>query len=200
MWIIPSRSRPQNISRLVKAFQDTGAMTPVLLRLDDDDPLLTAYLRIEVDWEVVVAKRAPLSEIYNDVFDRRLDWYGFLADDVLPETPRWDRALINAAGPNGMAHCDDGIGGQATHFVVGGNLVREIGWVALPGLHRTYIDTVWNAVANERGVLRYLPDVKLTHLHFSNRLAMFDQTYRKPAKTHDRAIYRAWLNRKDDDE
>ena len=70
--------------------------------------------------------------------------------------------------------------------------MREIGWLALPGLDRLYIDTVWNDIAAERGVLRFLPDVKLTHLHFSNRRAMMDRTYHKPSKNKDRAIYHAW--------
>ena len=192
MWIIPSRARPQNIERLAKAFQDTEVTTPVRLRLDDDDPC--GYI-CPAHWEVVTGPRAPLSQYYNEVFDRGLDWYGLFADDVVPETPGWDVLLIEAAGPDGVAYGNDGIGIRPTHFVVGGHLAREIGWLALPGLARTYIDTVWHDIAIERNVLRFLPDVRIPHLHFSNRLALFDQTYRKPTKDQDRALYQAWRNR-----
>ena len=192
MWIIPSRTRPHNIRRLVAACLETRMTTRALLRLDNDDPLLRDYLRMETDWEIVVDKRVSLSEVYNEVFLRNLDWYGFLADDVLPETEEWDRLLIDAAGSDGMAYGDDGIHQSPTHFVLGGELVRDVGWLALPGLDRLYIDTVWQDIASARGVLRYLSDVKITHLHFSNRRAMRDQTYRKPTKDNDRAVYRAW--------
>ncbi len=193
MWIIPSRSRPQNIRRLI------GIATPVYLRLDDDDPMLQGYKDLDLSWNWIftVAKRASFSSIYNEFFIAwpNLDWYGFLADDVVPETSDWDRLLIEATGKDGLAFGDDGINGGtfATHFVVGGDLVRSVGWLALHGLDRIYIDTVWNDIAADRGVRRYLPDVKLRHHHFSNGLALMDQTYRKPTKDNDRILYEAWV-------
>ncbi len=190
MWIIPSRGRPQNIERLAKAFQDTEVTTPVRLRLDDDDPC--GYV-CPAHWEVVTGPRAPLlSQYYNEVFDRGLDWYGLFADDIVPETLGWDVLLIEAAGSDGVAFGNDGIGTRPTHFVVGGHLAREIGWLALPGLDRLYIDTVWNDIAIERNVLRFLPHVKLRHHHFSNRSALMDKTYKKHHKDRDKSIYEAW--------
>ena len=64
----------------------------------------------------------------------------------------------------------------------------------MSGLHRIFIDTVWNDIAADRGVLRYLPDVRIIHMHFSNRRALMDKIYRKPTKDHDRAVYEAWRN------
>ncbi len=191
MWIIPSRSRPHNIKRLATAFRETSFSTPVLLRLDDDDPHLGGYTCPD-GWELVVGPRKPLSDCYNEVFDRNLDWYGLFADDVVPKTPGWDILLIEAAGSDGVAFGNDGIGVKPTHFVVGGQLAREIGWIALPGLDRIYIDTVWNDIATERNVLRFLPDVQIPHLHFSNRMGKMDKTYRKWNKTRDKSIYEAW--------
>ena len=52
-------------------------------------------------------------------------------------------------------------------------------------------------IAAERGVLRRVPEVQLTHRHFSNRLARFDSIYRKTRKVQDRALYHAWRNRED---
>ena len=171
---------------------------PVYLRLDDDDPMLQGYRDIDLplSWRFVVAQRTLLSSIYNAVFMAMpdLDWYGFLADDVVPETPNWDRLLIEAAGKDALAFGDDGINGAAfaTHFVLGGDLVRSVGWLALLGLDRIYIDTVWNDIARRRGVLRFLSEVKLPHLHFSNRRALRDKTYKKYNKARDKSIYEAW--------
>ncbi len=182
------------------------ATTPVLLWLDEDDPFLLDYTDIETPprWQIAtVSRRNGHSEIYNDVFEANpnLDWYGFLADDVVPETMGWDTTLIRAAGRTGVAYGDDGINGEAlgTHPVIGGDLVREIGWLALPGLHRIYIDTVWNEIGRMRGCVKYLPNVKLTHHHFSNRMALRDGIYRKPKKPEDRAIYQAWKEEHDPD-
>lgn len=169
--------------------------TPAVVRLDSDDEMLGAYMELErpKDWAFTVARRGPLSAVYNGGFRAMpdMDWYGFLADDVVPETPGFDRLLIDAAGFDGMAYGDDGINGDGlgTHFVLGGDLVRSCGFLSLPGLERLFIDTAWNDIANDRGRKVYLHHVKMTHHHFSNGRALMDATYRKPGRDTDRAIY-----------
>ena len=172
--------------------------TPALVRLDDDDPRLPEYrvLALPRGWMLIVGPRWPLGEIYNWAFQGRPDavWYGALADDVVPESPEWDTALIETAGLDGMAvPAGGGTTGGCPHFVLGGDLVREIGWLALPGLDRLYIDTVWGTIAKARGVYRERPDIMLRHHHFSNGLALRDSTYRKPRAAEDRAVFDKWL-------
>ena len=197
MWILPSRSRPHNISRLVDAWILTGASTPVELCLDLNDPCLRQYLSMPLPsgWSVVTGERDGLSRVYNDAFARHPEesWHGFIADDVVPLTDSWDVKLIEAAGRDGMAvpaggHDPNG----APHFVLGGDLVRSMGWLCLPGLDRLYIDTAWQRIAEERGVLRRVPDVVLEHRHFSNKRARIDATYLKHRKTQDKLIYDNW--------
>lgn len=195
MWLLPSRSRPHNAERLFKAW---GATTPGSLRVDDCDPLAEAYraLALPQGWKLTVGPRRPLGELYNEfyAYHPNLDWYGFIADDVVPETEGWDRKLIEIAGQDGMAVPSGGEStGGSPHFVLAGSLVREQGWLCLPGLHRIYIDTVWQQIAKANGVYRYAPEIRLEHHHFSNRRALFDGTYRKSDKSQDRALYEAWL-------
>lgn len=141
----------------------------------------------------------PLGELYNSLY-RILgpqDWYGFIADDAVPETKAWDRALIATADCHGVPGMAVPSGGETTggcpHFVIAASLVREQGWLCLPGLDRLYIDTTWGEIAKAKGVYRERPDVVLSHRHFSNRLALRDATYRKHRKTEDRALFEAWL-------
>ncbi len=198
MWILPSRLRPHNIARLVQAAAVTDMTTPVWLRLDYNDPRLEEYLELDLpdNWSICVSTRLPLGEIIRCYYvaNSGLSWYGFLADDVVPETLQWDTELVKTAGNNSLAYADDGKHGRkfASHFVLGGDLVREIGWLALEGLHRIYIDTVWNDIAKAKGVLRYREDVRLIHYHFSNRLAQRDATYIKPHNNDDRLTYIKW--------
>ncbi len=202
MWVLPSRGRPRNLRRLIAAYRNTGATTPVWLRLDEDDPTLEECraLPIPASWACVVGPRLPLSQIYAEAYQHTLcwPWHGFIADDVVPETPGWDATLIEIAGRDGMAVPAGGDPKGAPHFVLGGDLVDEIGWLALPGLDRLYIDTVWKDIATARGVLRRVPEVRLAHRHFSTGMARFDETYRKKHKAQDRALYEMWRsNRKD---
>ena len=194
MWLVPSRSRPHRLARLIQI----GVSQSVIVGLDEDDPMLGGYLTLAApdNWLFEVSPRRPLSGIYNDWFRAMPDlgWYGFLADDVEPETESWEQALIETAGRDGLAFGDDGINGanHAAHFVLGGDLAREVGFLCLPGLHRLYIDTAWCDIARERGVFRYRPDVKLTHAHFSNHRAFLDATYQKPMRDADRIVYKTW--------
>ena len=197
MWILPSRSRPHNISRLVSAWILTDSSTPVELCIDFDDPLREQYetMVIPYGWHIVIGHRGPLSDIYNNAYGRHRNapWFGFIADDVVPITSGWDSILIDAAGRDGMAVPAGGHdSGGAPHFVLGGDLVRSVGWLSLPGLDRLYIDTVWQEIATARGVLRRVPDVVLEHRHFSNKKARIDATYLKHRKTQDKLIYDNW--------
>ena len=193
MWILPSRSRPHNCARLFRHIRKPG-----ILCIDNDDPQRELYeaLPLPFSWILKTAPRVGLGEIYNRQFRAfpNLKWYGVLADDVVPETEDWEQQLIDAALPDGMAFGDDGINGheRGTHFVLAGELVRDIGWLALPGLDRIFIDTVWNDIAKKRGVRRYLPGVMVIHRHFSNQTAPWDETYRKTNKPADLAIYEQW--------
>lgn len=179
--------------------------TPAWIRLDQDDPMLEGYkaLARPGGWTFAVSSRKSLSGVYNEAFEisPNLDWYGFLADDVVPGTIEFDRLLIDAAGKDGLAFGDDGINGErhATHFVLGGDLVRSVGFLALPGLERLFIDTVWCDIARDRGVFCYLPNVQLTHVHFSNGLAPVDRTYRKARKNEDKRRYEYWRNSKNEE-
>ena len=197
MWILPSRSRPHNLLRLIDAWKKTGASTPVLLCIDFDDPCLKQYETIEIppEWSVAVGLRGPLSNIYNNSYKRHQNdpWFGFIADDVVPITNGWDVKLIETAGSDGMAVPAGGeTTGGCPHFVLGGDLVRSVGWLSLPGLDRIYIDTVWGKIARSRGVYREVQNVKLEHRHFSNGKALMDSTYRKHNKEKDKIIYDNW--------
>lgn len=175
--------------RFLEKYHETHAVSPVWLRLDSDDPSLGGYdLDYPSNWVIEIGERKPLSDIYNEV-PLTLDYYGFIADDVVPKTPEWDVKLIELAGrdfmavPRGAHECSD----VAPHFVLGGDLVRKTGFVCLPGLHRIYIDTVWNEVAEKK-----YSDVILDHYHFSNKKALMDPTYKKPHKNIDKIIYEKW--------
>lgn len=199
MWILPSRGRPQNIARLFKAWKDTEASTPGVLALDNDDPSNYDVTALPHNWEVIRWERGGgLSDIQNRLFCRYYDspWFGLIGDDVVPMTRHWDTKLVEAAGTDGIAYAQDGINNarQLTHAVIAGNLVREMDFLVLPGLHRLYGDNVWTEIGRSRGVLRYLPDVVLEHWHFSNGKAPYDATYRKDDSDGDQAVYERWLS------
>lgn len=202
MWLLASRGRPSSVVRFFSAWDGTKADSEGVLWIDSDeiDEYTAVCGKLPPKWSVISSPHngGDLGDICNRFFKMFPDepWYGLLADDLLPQTPYWDRMLIEAAGTDGLAYGDDGVHGarHATHPCVGGDRIRELGWIALPGCKRIYIDNVLFEDAVKRNMAHYLPHVITEHLHFSNGKSPMDETYRKTHNAQDREIYEAWLS------
>ncbi len=115
--------------------------------------------------------------------------YGLCADDFVFETPGWDRQIRFAAAhlPErlGLIYADDGI--QRERLATAPFLTAE--WIAcvadiLPGNYEhMFCDTEVTDIARRAGLLRFLPDVRITHRHHIVGEAAFDATYARSAAT-----------------
>lgn len=142
------------------------------VRIDEDDPQRAAYEAIAYPehFELVIGKRPDgggSAALIRDFYETHpdLDWYGLLADDVTPLGFQWDKKLVEAAGKSRMAYGPDGICNKscATHPVIGGDLVREIGWLALPGVRHYFIDVALFQTVQSAGLITYVPDAAIRH-------------------------------------
>lgn len=198
MWFLPSRGRPDNIKRFFEAYRDTEATTPGVLWLDDDDSHNYHDIEFPEGWDRLVMPRmggtGKMTNKFYELYPNE-PWYGLIGDDVLPRTKHWDKLLVEAAGLDGLAYANDLLRGEAhaAHPVVGGRLVRKLGWLALPGCDRTYIDDALMFAAKKEGKCKYVPEVVLEHLHFSVGKSEFDDTYQKSHGDNDRRIFEAWV-------
>lgn len=103
--------------------------------------------------------------------------YGWLADDTFPRTRGWDEKLEEAAGHGYLAYANDlwlsrDPGARdalergadlSSGLCWGGDLVRAVGWWALPGTRQAGIDTAWTAIVGKLRRHRYLDDVVVEH-------------------------------------
>lgn len=199
--VVPSRGRPKNVERLRKALVDTLTTdATVVVCLDDDDAW---QYPVYADWAYLVEPRMRLAAWVNFAVDRYRAGHThmiLLGDDVVPETVGWDERLLAALSDVnfGISYGDDGIQHEnlPTHAVVSLTMYDVLGWVALPLVKHLYLDNVWKVLAEFTGTLRYLPDVKLTHMHRNLGLAEDDLVYREandsPQANADRAAFAAW--------
>jgi len=199
--LLATRGRPWNVERLHAAIQDT-AERPDLVDLwcyvDDDDPEgIEKYRATEVPAVWATGPRMRLARTWNHIAQLVMDlgkpYTHLLAwgDDVVPETPGWDRLFAEAGartGP-GFYYGRDGIWDYrewpdhpehlvlptATAITV--DAYRALGYVSPPGLVHLCIDLCWRDVAMAAGALHYLPEIMIRHYH---RIAGApdDQTYR----------------------
>jgi len=115
-------------------------------------------------------------------------WYGFLADDNRPATDGFDAAMIGAAGAWRLACAKSPMRelaiwphGIPSAMVLGGNLVRDVGWWAPPHVGHCTTDVHWLTITRAAGAA-VLVDAVVEHVHWQEGNRPKDETdltYRK---------------------
>jgi hypothetical protein len=176
--MVPTRERPANVSRFAKAAAETMAgVASVLFILDEDDPLLddniTAvqqpghwpYL-IRIQQRMITVPKLNFAALaYQDAFPVLM----FTGDDTVPVTPWWDAEIvktISAMGGTGMTY-PNGLGRTdiPEHVAISTDIIRALGWFALPQLSHYYCDNAWADIGNGAGCLQFREDIILEHLN-----------------------------------
>ena len=218
--IIPSRGRPHAAREALASIRRTASLvaTSVLIGVDRDDPTLDDYLAFgrqewtetglySVECAVVVLgpdETGNLVKATNTLACRVAAEdpsaiIGNLGDDHRPRTKGWDIAVAEALSRPGVAYGDDLIHGQHLPSApfVSASIVNGLGWYFLPELEHMYVDDAWRELGRAAGVLRYLPDVVMEHMHPAVGKGEWDELYHRvnaeAAVFRDRARYQAWL-------
>lgn len=198
MIILPTIYRPENLRRFVRCYRETGASLPVWAVFDESNAPHYGDVDLPANFlKCMVTPGTRIGEIFNIIFKRHPDedFYGIIADDVTPETYRWDLLLKEACLQDKISWGFDG-GHDETlprHPFIGGDLVRKLGFLSCPGVNHWYVDNAWKDIAEALDCGRYLPEVRMRHLHPSNGLAQGDRTYtQQPDPRVDQMIYNKW--------
>lgn len=201
MWILPTRSRPESCQRFIDNWIKTESSTKVLVRLDQCDPALEKILSLNwpKTFTVRIGKREGVAKATNELFQEFKDepWYGFLADDFVPKTVQWDKKLADAASnkfisyPNDMAERED----LPTLPCVGGDLIREIGYFGFPFTHHYYVDTVYQFLGKNLGIIKRLDNVIVEHMHYEFGKSNLDIVYQESNEKfkNDKSIWKKWI-------
>jgi hypothetical protein len=198
VMIVPSKSRPENASRLVQAVNETAGdeLGLLLIAIDHDEPRAAEYQEaIPVDeeydgWDWVKLVRAQaepqrMGPVLNRValeYAANADYIGFLGDDHLPRTDNWDEELIAALGGRpGVAYGNDLAQGEKlpTACIVSSDIIRSLGYLCPPGQDHLYLDDFWKTLGLELGNLCYHEGVVIEHLHPTVGKAGWDDSYQE---------------------
>lgn len=170
MFCTPSRNRPHRVAELLAACRQMNTQAPFEICVDPDDPQLDFYhaLPLMPGWRIWVADRPMKVCDHLRAFYHRhpdLSWYGIMGDDALPRTPYWDQILINIAQNDAVSYPNDIVQmGQCTHPVIGGDLMRAVGWFVPDGFIHWFCDTVWEYLAWRTRRLLYCREVIVEHI------------------------------------
>lgn len=166
----------------------------VIVCVDADDPTLPQYHAVNDDPDVSL-----LAVTRPDGHARAINFGAMIAatihthiakldDDHWPITNGWDVALIDAAGPVGIAYGDDLLQGEylPTAPVIASSIVEALGHMCPPVLRHMYVDNYWKALGEEAECLAYEPRVVVEHRHpmRGDRRWVWDKDYER-AKSHN---------------
>lgn len=146
----------------------------------DDDEHRYRRIRLPENWIRVDAPRwGSIAPGMDYVLERHphASQFGWLADDTYPKTEGWDVELEAAAGDWNLSYARDlWLSEKAktrrtlergtnlsSGLCWGGELVRAVGWWALPGVRQAGIDTAWTALCAPLRLCRYVPGVIVEH-------------------------------------
>lgn len=200
MFILPTHQRPERCQATLDACQATGMTLPGLVIVNGDGK---GYenLRLPPNWLKDVAGRDErLNDVYRRIFagSPDLEWYGFIADDILPRTEGWDVKLVRMAGADRIASANDlWQAPQRMHgaVVYGGNVLRKAGFWMPDGLSHMFGDDVWEHLGRQAGIWDVAMDVVTEHVHWMNQKAPKDASYEKShaLMEADGARFKSWL-------
>ena len=211
--IVPTRSRPEAVERVVEAWQATGAFddgAELLFVVDRDDPRCDDYRA------ALITCRPGVSAAYADVWrplvpklnriavalavGRSAMHIGFAGDDHLPRTKGWaGRYLATLYSQiTGIVYCDDGYQGQniPTQWAMSADIVRALGRMVPAPVDHLYCDNAVRDLGLGAGCLTYLDDVLIEHMHPVAGKAPDDPQYQRVNSREqyrsDRPAYRGW--------
>lgn len=194
--------------QLIASMEATGDMPPVAVMVDG--PMY------DIEWPAHWHVHSSLEHLemqlaLNTLFKFHPDepWYGIMADHARPKTAGWSKKLQAIAGSNrlALAHCGKDVLHQVTGNrrmnspCIGGDLVRQIGWIWLPSVVHLYGDDALEDIAYGLDIVQYTPDVTILDLLKRDGEVPVDENHKrlwrgKHFAEHDRQAYTAWKRHK----
>jgi hypothetical protein len=203
LTIIPTRSRPTQCARLIESFDKNTDNADLLFVVDPDDDSYDGF-----DWKghtvTTMDPRGSMVEKLNfaaaaflDDYDQMV-WY---ADDNEFITPHWDTLMLKKLndelnGTGWVYSFDNRRTDIPETWLVSTNIVKALGWFALPTQKQYYVADSLALLARRADMIRFCPEVTVTHHHYTvDPTQAHDETYATAEREFgqvDLQNFRAW--------
>jgi hypothetical protein len=183
--VVPTRTRPEQCRRLIKSFEETTDAAQLLFVIDGDDDSYEGF-----DWHghgvAVIDPRASLSQKLNHTVKNVLENYEEIfwqGDDHEFITNHWDTKILEARaewGPGWLYPNNGRRSDVPESWSTSRGVVEVLGWYANPALAHYYLDNSIAELGKRSGLIHWMPDVKITHHHYSvDSETEYDDLYRE---------------------
>lgn len=214
VMLVPTRSRPASVARLVEAWTVTGALAAgaqLVFIADQDDQQWHGYQQAVAaagqpqvrlvtmpHWMPMVRK---LNLVASEVAAEGPYAVGFAGDDHVPRTPGWVGACVAGLEDlgTGIVYGDDGYQHEnlPTWWVMSSDIVRALGRMVPAAVEHLYCDNAIKDLGVRADCLRYLPEVLVEHMNpYADGKAEMDAQYQRVNSrgqfARDGRTYKLW--------
>lgn len=208
--IVPTRTRPQNIVRVLEAWSETRAHenADLIVVIDTDDTEYHEYTKVLTGQPAVVMripKWTPMVPKLNAAAavlatQGKYAALGFAGDDHLPRTPGWSTIYLDALAElgTGIVHGNDGYQREnlPTEWAMTVDIILALGRMVPAPVDHLYCDNSIQDLGRGADCLRYLSDVNIEHVNpYAGKVAM-DAQYKsvnsRAQYSRDGTIYERW--------
>ena len=191
MWLMTSKGRAKAAEEVMQACWDTGMRQKAILYVDGP---MAGYDKIKLpdNWSLMNGT-GNLAGSYNEIVKEHNTerCYGWMADDNIPITPYWSYIIEEVCGTWHFVHCKDdwvsAMNEQNREMLYqsrnmgggmcwGGDLMRCVGYWAMPGVVQAGIDWMWTALIGGTPIGVYLHNVTVKHNNFRTGRRPKDKT------------------------
>jgi hypothetical protein len=209
--IVPTRGRPENIRKVIGAWDFTNAWdhADLLVVADADDPEIGGYRSIWAEDDalpaqlVVVPAWLPMVHKLDAAARDAAGRYwavGFAGDDHLPQTIGWAKRYLTVLHElgSGMVYGDDGYQGAklSTEWAITSDVVHALGRMVPAPVEHMYCDNAMMDLFGQAGAMRHLPEIRIEHMHPVAGKAQTDAQYQRVNHRDqfrtDRRAYEGW--------
>lgn len=210
--VVPTRGRPDNLRRVVAAWDETQAwdVAELLVARDADDPQAEGYAAVVRErrlmelvlpvWLPMVHKLDQVAVAAANDVDHAPFALGFAGDDHLPRTVGWAKTYVDTLRElgTGIVFGDDGYQRQKcpTQWAMTADIVTALGRMVPAPVEHMYSDVSILDVGKAAGCIRYLPDVFIEHMHPIVKKAASDEQYQRVNSREqfrrDFDLYKRW--------
>lgn len=208
--LVPTRSRPHLIPRMVDAWFKTGAFGTAKLHfvIDEDDMAYDQYLRmlkrypsatwsVQPEWMPLV----PKLNISAVLAAKESSVVAFMGDDHVPMTEMWAQKLVAAEALNGpsIVYGRDGFQDRKlpTWWSMSSRIIERLGRMVPASVQHLYCDNAIKLLGETTGCLLYDPSILIEHMHPVANKANWDDQYvrvnRRQQYDRDEAEFKRWV-------
>lgn len=211
LMICCSLGRPHRIKEMLESYEATKSLdsTDILICLNSSDTRLSEYDYLKPKYNIITRNPNYYTPVANEITSTSsYDYYGLVDDDYIFRTPSWDKIMVNTLASKGkgwgISYVNDLWHDSSVVFrhpsvpIMSAKQIKTVGYMILPTLNHFKIDTYMRDLVEPLGLLFYHPEVIVEHMHFHQKKAPDDASYRwsycPEEWQHGEKEYRIWKN------